>query len=46
MPNSPEVIISTGTVAAGTAIFSGILLTQCFLNCYNRGSNCIIRRGI
>ena len=25
MPNSPEVIITAGTVAAGTAAFSGIL---------------------
>ena len=27
VPNSPEVIISAGTVAAGTAAFSSILLT-------------------
>ena len=27
MPNSPKVIISTGTVTAGTAAFSSILLT-------------------
>ena len=26
-PNSPEVVIITGTIAAGTATFSGILLT-------------------
>ena len=27
MPNSPEVVITAGTVAAGTAAFSSILLT-------------------
>ena len=27
MPNGPEVIVFTGTVAAGTAAFSSILLT-------------------
>ena len=27
IPNSPKVIITTGTVAVGTAAFSGILLT-------------------
>ena len=46
MPDGPEVVISAGTVAAGTAIFNSMLLTQYFLNCYNRGSDCITRRGI
>ena len=27
VPNGPKVVISTGTVAVGTATFSGILLT-------------------
>ena len=27
MPNGPEVVITAGTVAAGTAAFSNILLT-------------------
>ena len=27
VPNSPKIIIATSTVAAGTATFSGILLT-------------------
>ena len=27
MPNGPKVVIFTGTVAVGTAAFSGILLT-------------------
>ena len=27
MPNGPEVIISTSTIAVNTATFSGILLT-------------------
>ena len=27
VPNSPKVIITAGTVAVGTATFSGILLT-------------------
>ena len=27
MPNSPEVVITTGSIAAGTAAFSGMLLT-------------------
>ena len=27
IPNGPEVVITAGTVAAGTAAFSGILLT-------------------
>ena len=27
MPNGPEVIISAGTITAGTAAFSNILLT-------------------
>ena len=27
VPNSPEVIIATGTIAAGTTAFSSILLT-------------------
>ena len=27
MPNSPKVIITTGTVAASTAVFNSILLT-------------------
>ena len=27
VPNSPEVIVTAGTIAAGTATFSSILLT-------------------
>ena len=27
VPNSPKVIITAGTIAAGTTAFSGILLT-------------------
>ena len=27
VPDGPEVVIAAGTVAAGTAVFSGILLT-------------------
>ena len=27
MPNSPEVVIFAGTIAASTAVFSGMLLT-------------------
>ena len=27
MPNSPKVIVAAGTIAAGTAAFSSILLT-------------------
>ena len=27
MPNSPKVIITAGSIAAGTAVFSNILLT-------------------
>ena len=27
VPNGSKVVITTGTIAAGTAIFSGILLT-------------------
>ena len=46
MPNSLEVIITAGSIAAGTAAFSNILLTRCFSNCRNCGSNYIIRRGI
>ena len=46
VPNSPKVIISAGTIAAGTAAFSGILLTRYFSNCCNRGSDYITRRSI
>ena len=46
IPNGSEVIITASTVTAGTAAFSGILLTWCFSNCRNRGSNCITRRGM
>ena len=46
MPDGPEVVVSAGTVAAGTAAFSGMLLTWCFSNYYNRGSNCVTRRSI
>ena len=38
MPDGPKVVITAGTVAAGTA-FGGILLTRYFSNCRNRGSN-------
>ena len=40
MPDSPKVVITTSTIAAGTT-FSDMLLTQYFLNCRNRGSDCI-----
>ena len=46
MPDGPKVIITTGSVAAGTAAFSSILLTQYFSNCRNRGSDYITRRNI
>ena len=46
MPNSPKVVVAAGTVAAGTAVFSSILLTQYFSNCRNCGSNYVIRRSI
>ena len=46
VPNSPKVVIFTGTIAADTTTFSNMLLTQYFSNYCNRGSNCIIRRGI
>ena len=46
MPDGPEVVVSASTIAAGTAAFSSILLTQYFLNYYNRGSNYIIRCSI
>ena len=42
MPDSPEVIITAGAIAAGTT-FSSILLTQYFSNCRNRSSNYITR---
>ena len=45
IPDGPKVVITAGTITAGTA-FSGILLTQYFLNCRNRSSNYIIRCGI
>ena len=44
--DSPEVVVAAGTVAAGTAAFSGMLLTRCFSNCRNRGSDCVTRRGM
>ena len=40
MPDGPEVVITTGTIAAGTA-FNSILLTRCFLNCYDCSNNYI-----
>ena len=46
MPNGPEVIITASIIAASTTAFSGILLTYRFLNCRNRGSDCVIGRGI
>ena len=46
MSDSPEVVVAAGTVAAGTAAFSGMLLTRCFSNCRNRGSDCVTRRGM
>ena len=46
MSNGPKVIIFASTIAAGTAVFNNILLTQYFLNCCNHSSNYIIRRGI
>ena len=41
VPNSSKVIITTGTITAGTAAFSSILLTRYFSNCRNRGSDCV-----
>ena len=46
VPNSPKIIVTAGSIAAGTAAFSNILLTQCFSNCRNCGNNYVIRRGI
>ena len=46
VPDSPEVVVSAGTVAASTAAFGGMLLTRCFSNCRNRGSDCVTRRGM
>ena len=46
MPNSPKVVITAGSITAGTAAFGGILLTQYFSNCHNRSSNCVLRRSI
>ena len=43
IPDGPKVVITAGTVAASTAAFSGILLTQYFSNCRNRGSNYVTR---
>ena len=46
MPNSPKVVITAaGTIAAGT-VFGGMLLTQYFSNCRNRGSDCVTRHSI
>ena len=42
MPNSPKVIIAAST-AAVSIVFSGILLTRCFSNYHNRGSDYITR---
>ena len=44
--NSFKVVITAGSITAGTAAFNSILLTQYFSNCRNRSSNYIIRRGI
>ena len=46
VPNSPKVVVTTSTIAAGTTAFSGILLTQYFSNCRNRNSNYVIRCSI
>ena len=46
VPNGPKVVITTSTITAGTATFSSILLTRCFLNYCNRNSNYITRRSI
>ena len=46
VPDGPEVVISTGTVTAGTAAFNSMLLTQYFSNYRNRSSNCVTRRSI
>ena len=46
VPDGPEVVITAGTIAVGTAAFNNILLTQCFLNCRNRSSNYITGCGI
>ena len=46
MPDGSEVIITASTITAGTAAFSSILLTSCFLNYYNCNSNYIIECSI
>ena len=45
VPNSPKVIIIAGTVTTGTTAFSNMLLTRCFSNYRNCGSNCVMRCG-
>ena len=45
VPDSPKVVVTAGTIAAGTA-FSGILLTRYFSNCCNLNSNCVTGCGI
>ena len=39
VPDGPEAVVTASTIAANTAAFGGILLTQYFLNCRNLGSN-------
>ena len=46
MPDGLKVIITAGTVTAGTAAFSNILLTRYFSNCCNRDNNYITGCGI
>ena len=46
MPNGFKVVITASTVTAGTAAFNNILLTQYFFNCYNCGSDYIIKCGM
>ena len=46
MPNGPKVVVAASSVTVGTAAFGGILLTRCFSNYRNRGSDCVMRRGI
>ena len=43
IPDSLEVVITAGAVAAGITTFGGILLTQYFSNCRNYSSDYVTR---
>ena len=45
VPNGSEVVVAADTAAVGI-VFGSILLTRCFLNYRNRGSNCVTGRGM